>query len=56
MTTVGIVLTVLAVALFGAFVLLGACIDGRRQEVLESGKQPVTTPEGNVEAQEDLHG
>jgi len=35
MTTVGVALTILAVALFGAFVLLGAWIDGRRQNVLE---------------------
>ena len=54
MTTVGVALTILAVALFGAFVLLGAWIDGRRQKVLESGKHPVTTPDGNVEAEEDL--
>ncbi len=55
MTTLGIALTILAVALFGAFILLGAWIDGRRQKVLESGKHPVTTPKGNVEAEEDLH-
>ena len=53
MTTVGIAITVLAVALFGAFILLGAWMDGRRQRVLEAGKHPVTTPEGNVVADED---
>ena len=54
MTVFGIVITILAAMLFGAFILLGAWIDGRRQKILERGQHPVTTPEGNVEAQEDL--
>ena len=54
MTTFGIAITVVAIVLFGAFVLLGAWIDGRRQKLLQKGLHPVTTPEGNVEAQEDL--
>ena len=45
---IGIILTVLAVALFGAVALLGAWIDGRRQALLDRGLHPTTTPEGNV--------
>lgn len=56
MTTFAIVITVLAVACFGAFVLLGAWIDGRRQKVLEHGQHPVTTANGQVRAEEDIHG
>ena len=55
MTTFGIVITLLAAVLFGAFVLLGAWIDGRRQKILERGQHPVTTPDGNVVAQEAQH-
>ncbi len=51
MTIFGIASTVLAILLLGAFVLFGAGIDGRRQKLLEAGKQPVTTPSGTVEAQ-----
>ncbi len=54
MTTLGIVATILAVILFGAFVLFGAWIDGRRQKILEKGLHPVTTSGGNIEAQEDV--
>ncbi len=54
MTTFGIAITVIAVALFGAFVLLGAWIDGRRQKVLEAGKHPITTDQGTVVAEEEL--
>ena len=53
MTTFGIAITVIAVALFGAFVLLGAWIDGRRQKVLEAGKHPITTDQGTVVAEEE---
>ena len=56
MTTTGIVLTVLSVAFFTALVLLGAWIDGRRQALRQRGLHPVTTPEGNVVAQESQHG
>lgn len=52
-TVVGIVLVVVALAFYGAFVLYGAWIDGRRQKVREKGKHPVTTTEGKVEARED---
>lgn len=56
MTTFAIVITVLAVACFGAFVLLGAWIDGRRQKVLEHGGHPVTNPDGQVTSEEAQHG
>ena len=59
MTTFGIAITVLAVAVFGDFVLVGAWIDGRRQAVRNKGMHPVTTPGGNVvakEAQERSNG
>ena len=48
MTTFAILATVIAVALFGAFVLLGAWIDGRRQAMRNRGLHPVTTPSGDV--------
>ena len=55
MTTFTIVVTVLAIACFGAFVLLGAWIDGRRQKVLDRGQHPVTTPAGHVTSEEAQH-
>lgn len=51
-TVVGIVLAAVAALFFGAFVLYGAWIDGRRQKVREQGKHPVTAPDGTVEARE----
>ena len=51
-----IVITVVAIACFGAFVLFGAWIDGRRQRVLEQGRHPVTTPTGQVRAEEETRG
>ena len=54
MSPFGIAITITAVLLFGAFVLFGAWIDGRRQKVLEAGKHPVTTSQGTVAAEEDL--
>lgn len=56
MTAFAIVITVLAIACFGAFVLLGAWIDGRRQRVLNRGQHPVTTPAGHVTSEEAQHG
>lgn len=56
MTAVAIVITVVAISLFGAFVLLGAWIDGRRQAVRKRGLHPVTTPEGTVTSQESQAG
>lgn len=52
MTTFAIVVTVVAVAVFGAFILVGAWIDGRRQAVRNRGLHPVTTPGGTVTSQE----
>ena len=52
MTSFVIVITVAAIVLFGAFVLLGAWIDGRRQTVRNRGLHPVTTAVGQVVAQE----
>ena len=45
-----IAVSILAVLLFGAFVLLGAWIDGRRQALRNKGLHPVTTPVGQVES------
>ena len=56
MTTFAIVITIVASACFGAFVLLGAWIDGRRQTVLEQGQHPVTTHTGDVTSEEVQHG
>ena len=56
MTTFAIVITVLAIACFGAFILLGAWMDGRRQKVLNHGQHPVTTPGGQVTSEEALDG
>lgn len=53
---VAIALTVLAAIGFGAFVLVGAWIDGRRQAVRDKGLHPVTTPEGQVKAKENDDG
>jgi len=47
-----IAVSILAVVLFGAFVLLGAWIDGRRQALRNKGLHPVTTPDGQVESKE----
>ena len=52
MTTFAIILAVLAISLFGAFVLLGAWIDGRRQAFRKRGLHPTTNPGGHVVAQE----
>ena len=49
----GIAFAIVAAVLFGAFVLLGAWIDGRRQAVRNKGLHPVTTSDGQVEARED---
>ncbi len=49
-TTVGIVLTVVAAFFYGAFVLYGAWIDGRRQKIRDRGMRPVTESTGEVHA------
>jgi hypothetical protein len=47
-TVVSIALTLGAAVCFGAFVLYGAWIDGRRQKVREHGGHPVTDEHGDV--------
>ena len=48
-----VVITVLGISAYGAFVLLGAWIDGRRQAVRYKGLHPVTKPDSNVGSKED---
>lgn len=48
------VMTVVAIVAYGAFIFLGAWIDGRRQAVRDKGLHPVTTSDGNVEAREHV--
>ncbi len=52
MNALVIALTIGAAVCFGAFVLYGAWIDGRRQKVREQGKHPVTAADGAVTSQE----
>ena len=49
-----VVITVVAIVAYGAFIFLGAWIDGRRQAVRDKGLHPVTNSEGNVEAREHV--
>ena len=51
-TLLSILLTVGAGVFYGAFLLYGAWIDGRRQTVREAGLHPVTEPTGEVHARE----
>lgn len=53
LTIFGVVITIVAIVAYGAFVLLGAWIDGRRQAVRERGQHPITTSAGNVETKEE---
>jgi hypothetical protein len=55
-TALSIVLTVGAILGYGAFVLYGAWIDGRRQSVRNKGKHPVTDANGEVHAREEENG
>ena len=55
MNALMIALTVGAVVCFGAFLLYGIWIDGKRQEMRDKHLDPVTTASGAVEAQEDRH-
>jgi hypothetical protein len=48
-----IALTVGAALCYGAFLLYGMWIDGRRQQVRNAGKHPVTESTGEVVAEED---
>ncbi len=54
MNALVIALIVGAAICFGAFVLYGAWIDGRRQKVREQGKHPVTEADGAVTSSEAL--
>jgi hypothetical protein len=56
MSIIAIAITILAIILFGAFLLLGTWIDGRRQALRNKGLHPTTTSEGQVEARESEHG
>ncbi len=51
-TLLTILLAVGAGVLYGAFVLYGAWIDGRRQAVRNKGLHPVTDATGGVHARE----
>jgi len=55
MNALMIALTVGAVVCFGAFLLYGIWIDGKRQEMRDKHLHPVTTASGAVEAREDTH-
>ena len=44
-----VVPVVIAAVGYGAFIFVGARIDGRRQAVREKGLHPVTEPDGSVE-------
>lgn len=57
-TTVAIILTLVAVLFYTAFVLYGTWIDGRRQAVRDRGLHPETDELGQVHAreEEDEHG
>lgn len=52
-TTVAILLTVMAVVFYGAFVLYGTWIDGRRQAMRNKGLHPETDETGQVHAREE---
>jgi hypothetical protein len=49
-----VAITVVAIVAYGAFIFLGAWIDGRRQAIRDKGLHPVTTSDGNVEAREHV--
>ncbi len=51
-TLLSILLTVGAGLFYGAFVLYGAWIDGRRQKLRDAGLHPVTDSRGEVHARE----
>ncbi len=52
-TTVAIILTLVAVLFYGAFVLYGTWIDGRRQAVRDKGLHPTTDDSRQVYAREE---
>ena len=51
-TTLSIALAAMAALFYGAFVLYGAWVDGRRQAVRDKGLHPTTEPSGQVHARE----
>lgn len=53
MTAVVIALVLGAVVCFGAFVLYGAWIDGKRQDVRDKGGHPTTNEHGDVKDTDD---
>jgi hypothetical protein len=52
-TTLAIILTLVAVLFYGAFVLYGTWIDGRRQALRDKGLHPETDDLGQVHAREE---
>ena len=52
-TTVAIILTLVAGLFYGAIVLYGTLIDGRRQAVRDKGLHPITDSAGQVHAREE---
>ena len=52
LTALTILLTVGGALSYGAFVLYGTYIDGRRQDIRKKGLHPVTDPDGTVHARE----
>lgn len=52
LTTLTILLTVSGALFYGAVVLYGTWIDGRRQNIRKQGLHPVTHPDGTVHARE----
>ncbi len=53
LTALTIALTLAGALFYGAIVLYGAWIDGRRQTVREKGLHPVTESTGEVHAREE---
>ena len=52
-TTIAIILTLVAALFYGAFLLYGTWIDGRRQAVQNKGLHPETDNFGQVHAREE---
>jgi hypothetical protein len=53
LTALTIILTVSGALFYGAIVLYGTWIDGRRQDIRKQGLHPVTDPDGHVHAREE---
>lgn len=56
MTWLTVLLVAVAGLFYGATVLYGAWIDGRRQAVRDKGLHPVTDAAGTVHAREEENG